>query len=134
MFLLKVVHLAWYLNKKIVFRMTKLIFGLKIDLKTWKYPIFDCPQSSCITRYQQILWGSSFECKSLLNLICYTMKFQDCHHTNAHQLPIAVTTNTLLVHAEHCFLGHFEISQFSLRDCSTWVHSLHSAATHQLCC
>ena len=40
-----------------------------------------------------------------------------------YKLPIAVTTNTLLVHAEHCFLGHFEISHFSLRDCRTWVRS-----------
>ena len=70
MLLLKVVLLVSYSNTKIIFRMIKLIFGLKIDFKNWKYPIFDYPQSSCLTRYQKILWGSSVWFKNMLNFNC----------------------------------------------------------------
>ena len=84
MLTLKVVLLVWYSKTKIIFRVMKLTFGLKIDFKNWKYPIFDCPQSSCITWYQKILWRSSFGCKNLLNFMCHTMKFHNCHHTTWH--------------------------------------------------
>ena len=86
MSLLKVVLLVWYSNTKIIFRLIKLIFGLKIVFKNWKYPIFDFPQSSCLTRYQKILRGSSFGCKNLLYFICHNLNFHNCHHTTMYVL------------------------------------------------
>ena len=38
---------------KTIFRKIKLIFGLKIDFENWKWPIFECPQSGCLARYQK---------------------------------------------------------------------------------
>jgi len=57
--------------------MILLIFGQKIAFKNWK-PSFDCPQSSCPTRYQKILSGISFK------FICHTMKFHNCQHNINH--------------------------------------------------
>ena len=117
MMLLKVFLLVWYFSTKIIFRMIKLIFSLKINFKNGKYPIFDCPQSSCLKRYKNILWVSSFGCKNLLNFICHSLKFHNCHHTTVHKvnsieyLLIVIVTpifrNILL--AEWCpiFLGIF---------------------------
>ena len=84
MLLLKDFLLVWYSNTKIIFSMIELIFVLRIDFKNWKYPIFDCPKSSCLTRYEKNFWGSSFGCKNILNFICHTMRFHNSHQTNMH--------------------------------------------------
>ena len=42
--------------------------------------IFDDPQSKAHTRYQKILRGCSFVCKTLLNFACTTMKFPNRHY------------------------------------------------------
>ena len=65
--------------------MIKLIFGLKIDFNNWKY----------LTTLNQVVLKDikkSFEeahlvfgWKNLLNFICHTMKFQNCHYTNVQQ-------------------------------------------------
>ena len=52
-----------------------------MTFKNWKYPIFECPQSSYLTWYQKILLGRLFGYKNLLNFNCLTMKFHNCHHT-----------------------------------------------------
>ena len=82
MFLSKIDFLIWNPSIKIIFRMIKLIFSQKIDFENWKCPFFDCTQSSCLLRYQKILWESSFGCKNVLNFIHHTMKFHNLHHTN----------------------------------------------------
>ena len=40
-------------------------------------PIFDSSHQSCVTRYQEILWGCSFWCKNLLNFTWNTRKFHN---------------------------------------------------------
>ena len=45
---------------------------------------FDGSASSCLTIYQKALWGGFFGCKNVLNFTCLTIKFHDCHHTNAY--------------------------------------------------
>ena len=68
----------------------------KLTLKTENIPFFDCPQSSCLTRYQKIILGGSLGCTELLKFICQTMKFHNCHHANVnadkicHQLPLPI--------------------------------------------
>ena len=89
---IKVGFLVWYSNIKIILRMIKLIFGLNNQL--WKFPIFDCPQSSYTTNYQKILWGSSFGCKNQLNFICHIVKFHNCHHTNDHHKQMSKVSNS----------------------------------------
>ena len=81
MLLPKFVLLVWYSNTKIIFRIIELVFGLRNRLWKLKMPNFYCPQSSCLTRYQKILWGSSFGCKNLWSFIYHNMKFHNCHHT-----------------------------------------------------
>ena len=81
--LIKVVHLIQYSNKKTNFREINLILNLKNWHWNQKYPAFDSSQSNSLRRYQKILWRCSFGCKSLSNFFCLTMKFHNCHHTNA---------------------------------------------------
>ena len=55
-------------------------------------------QSICLTRYQKIHLGSSFGRKYLLNFICHTMKFHNCHHTTTHiakPLPMSFTCDVM---------------------------------------
>ena len=82
MLLKKVFLLIWCLYKKIIFRTTKLIFGLKNWLWTLIMPIFGGPQLIDLTRYQKILLGCLFGCKNLLNFTRKTMKFHNCLHAN----------------------------------------------------
>ena len=59
------------------FHHDRVDYGPKIDFENLRYPIFDCPKSS-----DNVL-SFSFGWKNLLNFVYCTMKFYNCHHTNA---------------------------------------------------
>ena len=44
----------------------------KIYFENWKSQIFDKSASSCLTRYQKILWRGSLWCKKILKSTCLT--------------------------------------------------------------
>ena len=62
-------RLSWFLGQKPYF-------------ENWKCQVFDKSASSCLIRYQKILWGGSLGCKNLLKFTCLTMKFHNRHHAN----------------------------------------------------
>ena len=98
MFLFKVAFLVLYCKVKIIFRLFKMIFAPKNDFENWKWPIFDCSLSSCIRRYHKIPWESPFGCKKLLDCICQTLKFHNCHLTALILRLITVTSVLCGVH------------------------------------
>ena len=68
-------------EQKIIFRMKKLISGLKIDFENWKWPIFKRPlHSSYLTRYLK----KSLKEAYLNAKIFFTMKIHNCHPTRDH--------------------------------------------------
>ena len=62
-------------------RWSSWFLAKKINFENWKCPFLNAPNQVLFTMYEKILWGSSFGCKNLLNFICQTMKFHNCHHT-----------------------------------------------------
>ena len=69
-----------------------------------------------------------FWCKNLLNFTWFTMKFQNCHHTNGHHiyLHISVSNGTFLEN-----LPHFKIHFHGYKKC--FLTTLDSIALQHLC-
>ena len=91
---MKVVLLIWYLNKNFGFREIESNVASNIDFEIWKCPNFASSASNCLTRYKQILSGSSLECKNALKFTRLSMKFYNHGRTSGHILTYATNTKS----------------------------------------
>ena len=85
MILTKVVHMNRCSNTKIIFRTSRYFFDYKNWFKNWKFTIFDLPHTSCLTKYQKILW------EGLLGIDIYWISPETLwNSTTVGTLPIAL--------------------------------------------
>ena len=90
MFLLKVVLLVWYSNKKLSVWWLSWFLAKKLTLKIENAHFLTAPNQVVLQDIKKSFEEAHLDAKNVLNFTCHNMKFHICHHTVHVQRRVAV--------------------------------------------